>query len=555
MLPDMAGWRHIQCPMVSAVWSQGLRDHPDKAYSAYVINGIQSGFRVGFQYGKRQCTGATSNMQSARQHPEVIDAYIAAEVRAGRVLGPMEPSGYPRVHVNRFGLVPKNHQPGQWRLIVDLSHPRGGSVNDGVEPELCSMNYISVDVAVKRVLALGEGAKLAKFDVEGAYRTVPVHPDDRWLLGMRWRDKLYVDKVLPFGLRSAPKIYNAVADALQWILRREGTDIIHYLDDFLLAGAPDTDQCEVGLRLSQEWCRRLGIPIAAHKTEGPATRLVFLGIEIDTVLLTLRLPEGKLARLQGEIRRWEGKRSCSKRELLSLIGQLQHACCVVKPGRSFLRRMIDLARVAKELHHSIRLNRGFRSDLRWWACFLSEWNGVSMMSGVVWSSPSVVMTSDASGSWGCGAFTSAGEWFQLELPESWTGVHITVKELLPIVIGVAVWGHQWRGQTVTCRCDNAAVVAIVKSGRSKMERVMHLMRSLFFLTARWNVVLACTHIPGVDNRAADALSRNNLPSFQNLVPGARSEPVLIPEPLLRALVQGQPDWTMVDWTALFTGSS
>ena len=64
--------------------------------------------------------------------------------------------------------------------------------------------------------------------------------------------------------------------------------------------------------------------------------------------------------------------------------------------------------------------------------------------GVVWSSPRVVMTSDSLGSWGCGAFTSAGEWFQIKLPESWAGVHIRVKELLPIVIGVAVW----RGQTV-----------------------------------------------------------------------------------------------------------
>ena len=92
--------------------------------------------------------------------------------------------------MNRFGLVPKSHQLGKWRLIVDLSHPGGGgaSVNDGVEPELCSMNYTSVDVAVKRVLALREGARLAKFDVEEVYRTVPVHPDNRWLLDMRWRD-------------------------------------------------------------------------------------------------------------------------------------------------------------------------------------------------------------------------------------------------------------------------------------------------------------------------------------------------------------------------------
>ena len=99
-----------------------------------------------------QCTSAASNMQSTRRHPGVIDAYFVAEVRAGRVLGLMEPGNHPRVHVNQFGLVPKSHQPGKWRLIVDLSHPRGVSVNDGVEPKLCSMNYTSVDVAVKRVL-------------------------------------------------------------------------------------------------------------------------------------------------------------------------------------------------------------------------------------------------------------------------------------------------------------------------------------------------------------------------------------------------------------------
>ena len=99
--------------------------------------------------------------------------------------------------------MPKGHQPGRWRLIVDLSSPKGASDNDGIEPEVCSVRYTSVDAACKRVVAKGRGAMLAKFDVEGAFRTVPVHPDDRWLLGMKWEGKVYVDKVLPFGLWSA----------------------------------------------------------------------------------------------------------------------------------------------------------------------------------------------------------------------------------------------------------------------------------------------------------------------------------------------------------------
>ena len=370
VLPALEEWSRVVCPMPCRVWEWYLRDHPDAAYRDYIIQGLQQGFRVGFQYGRCHCTGTSANMQSAVRQPEVIDEYLAREVRLGRVMGPLEPGRYPEVQINRFGLVPKNHQPGKWRLVVDLSHPRGASVNDGLEPELCSIRYTSVDVAVGRILALGQGSLLAKFDVEGAYRTVPVHPEDRWLLGMKWRDGLYVDKVLPFGLRSAPKIYTAVADGLQWILREAGAEAIHYLDDFLLMGAPGSSQCEQSLHRALAFCETLGVPVASHKTEGPTSCLVFLGIELDTQQRIVRLPDIKLRRLQKEIREWESKKVCTKRELLSLIGQLQHACCVVRPGRSFLRRMIELSKGVRELHHKVRLNRGFRSDLRWWACFL-----------------------------------------------------------------------------------------------------------------------------------------------------------------------------------------
>jgi len=69
---------------------------------------------------------------------------------------------------------------------------------------------------------------------------------------------------------------------------------------------------------------------------------------------------------------------------------------------------------------------------------LEKWNGRSMMSGLVKGPVSGVLTSDASGSWGCGALSSGGCWFQLQWPEAWADVHITVKELLPVVIGVAI---------------------------------------------------------------------------------------------------------------------
>ena len=233
------------------------------------------------------------------------------------------------------------------------------------------------------------------------------------------------------------------------------------------------------------------------------------------------MPVDKLGRLQKEISLWTSRKFTTKRDLLSLTGQLQHAASVVRLGRSFLRRMIFLSTIPRELHHRVRLNRGFRSDLRWWDTFLQSWNGVSMMAVAGRSAPTASLTTDASGNWGCGAFTNEGDWFQLEWITKWTPLHITVKELLPIIISVAVWGERWRGQTITCRCDNAAVVAIIRSGSCKEDLAMNLLRNLVSISAYFNVNVTIEHLPGAQNTAADALSRNNLCLFNPRSTGQR----------------------------------
>ena len=278
-------------------------------------------------------------------------------------------------------------------------------------------------------------------------------------------------------------------------------------------------------------------------------------ILLDTEKLEVRLPDGKLRRLQLLLAEWRDKRSCTKRDLLSLIGTLQHACRVVPPGRSFLRRMIDLSKVAKQLYHHVRLNAEFRSDLEWWVTFLPGWNGVGMLSSLCKRPHSQIITSDASGLWGCGAFTASGKWFQFEWPDQWASIHITVKELLPVVMSCALWGHRWKGESVLARSDNAAVVAIINSGRSKDKLVMHLMRCLFFFMARNEHTLVATHVEGKLNVAADALSRNRLSVFRQQVPTADAEPARIPPELQELLVTNRPDWTSPEWKKLWMSFS
>jgi len=367
-------------PLKWKAWEQAMANHPDHRFREYVVNGIREGFRVGFDYG-RKCTGAHRNMRSATQNPKVVSDYLLTECSAGRVVGPFQRdiASPGSIHTSRFGVIPKG-TPGKWRLIVDLSYPEGESVNDGINTESCSLQYVKIEDAAREVLRQGYSSWMAKIDVQHAYRIIPIHPQDRWLLGMVWQDKLYVDTTLPFGLRSAPKIFTAVADAVEWILKRRGVRfIIHYLDDFLMVGGQEYAACAAQLKTVLNTFEELGLPIAMNKLEGPTVCLTFLGFELDSVAMEVRLPPDKLAEVQSLMQKWSHKDSCLKRELESLVGKLAHACKVVKPGKTFLRNFYQkLAETAQPFHH-IRFNVAVRSDLMWWSVFLQAWNGISIL--------------------------------------------------------------------------------------------------------------------------------------------------------------------------------
>ena len=103
---------------------------------------------------------------------------------------------------------------------------------------------MSIDDIAQSIIHFGPGTLLAKCDVKSAYRQVPVHPEDRPLLGMCWQGSYYADTTLPFGLRSAPLIFSAIADALEWITRQRGVEhVYHYIDNFILVGPPDSPRC------------------------------------------------------------------------------------------------------------------------------------------------------------------------------------------------------------------------------------------------------------------------------------------------------------------------
>lgn len=164
-------------PLHHEAFAHELASHQDQQQASYVLQGIQHGFRLGFQ-PSFLLKSAKKNKQSALLHANMVDKYLANEVMLGRVAGPFPFPPLPNLHISSFGVIPKRGQPGKWRLIVDLSSPGVCSVNNGIDPQDFTLQYIRLDEVIHMVLRYSPGALMAKFDVEATYRNIAIHPDD-----------------------------------------------------------------------------------------------------------------------------------------------------------------------------------------------------------------------------------------------------------------------------------------------------------------------------------------------------------------------------------------
>ena len=191
--------------------------------------------------------------------------------------------------------------------------------------------------------------------------------------------------------------------------------MIHYLDDFLLLGSPDTEECAQALALTLQVCDELEVPLDQDKIEGPSQSLKFLGIQLSSNPPSVSLPQDKLQALRGKL--WlilGAKTARDLPSLESLVGHLIHATKVCPLGKAFLTGLFHTL-------HSLRpgqvrrLSVATRSDITWWHLLCSSWSGISVHQFLLLGEPDKHLFTDASGSWGCGAW-SLPHWLQVAWP-------------------------------------------------------------------------------------------------------------------------------------------
>lgn len=444
------------------------------------------------------------NYASVLECEDFIHQDIMTELEKGFIaVLPVQP-----YKVNALGAVKKSE--GKFRRITDLSRPKGAALNEYID--LVNFQFSTVDDACDFIME-NPWVFGCKFDIETAYRHVPIWPGDWHYFGFEWRGTFYIDLRLCFGLASAPYVFWRISNFIVRVGNKffNVAFILPYIDDFLvLSVGTDSDAARAQAWKDfvnfRECLTELGWPISEKKMVEPCQDLVFLGIRINMHDRIISLPEDKLADLLDILRSFKDRVSCTKRDLERLIGKLNFGAKVIRGGRTFLRRMIILANLVPERHHVVSLDDEFRADLDWWLRFASAWNGKAVMLD-----PMPIdmrrFEVDASNSAACAIFDKH---FIVRIHDPLTSAwHINDKECLSVYLAALRWAPEWANKRVIVSSDNTTTVSAINKGSSASPIIMRMLRSLFWLSATHNFHLTAVHVPGVLNDLADAGSRLN----------------------------------------------
>ncbi|CAG2216499.1 unnamed protein product [Mytilus edulis] len=273
-----------------------------------------------------------------------MEKYLVKELTKGAIIGPFHVNPFDHgIILSPLNTVPKKDSTER-RIILDLSSAGGTGVNEFIDKdnylgEPVSLTYPRVDDLVSLIKKKGSGSHLFKRDLARAYRQIPIDIGDTFLVGFAWNGHIFFDIVLSMGLRSAAQICQRLTNAIAYIYRSLGFDIINYLDDF--AGVEIPELSEKAFLELQNVLASCGIEESEHKAVGPSTRMEFLGIICDSVKMTLEISIERLTDIDLILLEWVGKEFASKREIQSLVGKLNFVGCCVRPGRVFISRILN----------------------------------------------------------------------------------------------------------------------------------------------------------------------------------------------------------------------
>ena len=350
-----------------------------------------------------------------------------------------------------------------------------------------------MDTIVNSLKSLGSEALLYKIDISRAFRHIRIDPGDLDLLGIKHED-LFIDRTLPFVFRHGSVFFQRCTDAIRFIMKHKYKFpyLYNYIDDLIYMGLPHNIHQSYSTLLSL--LQELGLEISQSKLVAPTSCAVCLGIEINTENRTLKIPAEKLLEIQQICMNFASKSKVAKNQFQSLLGSLLYITKCVKPARFFLNRMLQLLRDHTS-KHTITLDGNFYKDLNWFNTFLNQYNGVTFYD---YQKPQHIVHLDACLTGFGGSFDNMV--YHLQIPLKYNNYTIVHLEILNIVVALKIWGKHWQVKIIEIKCDNIAVVDVLRSGKARDTVLATCARNIWLLTSLFNIHLIVNHIPGMQNQ-------------------------------------------------------
>ena len=229
-----------------------------------------------------------------------MDAYLAEEVGFGAILGPFKSHLVQEPHFSPFMTREKSGSDKRC-VIIDLSWPKGVSVNDGVDKDSYlatdfSLTFPTVVHIIQKLKRIGKVCHIYKVYVSCAFRHVHLDRREYDLLGLNWGDVTYIVTCVPFGNHHGTQIFQRISDAVCHIVPQKGFKIINYVD-----GTIGVATLNVACHSFDTLCQLmqdLGLDISHKILVAPGTVAVCQGIEINTVTSTIAIPAPKLEQIR-----------------------------------------------------------------------------------------------------------------------------------------------------------------------------------------------------------------------------------------------------------------
>ena len=531
------------------------RYHLTGYHSPEIIQFLEYGFPLGLNQ-LPTLSPALANHGSAYQFYPWLDKFFSTGLLKGGVTGPCLTVPFPEAMISPLMTAPK--KPDKRRAVFDATFGQH-SLNNATPCEYYMgvktvYTYPKIEDFKDIIIKCGKGCYLWKRDLARYYLQLPLDPTEYRYTGAIWRGTYFFFTSLMFGLRHSGLQGQKVTDAISWVQRNLGLEYIppqplltSTVDELLLetrnraiVPIPDTDRqapyncvnyCDdlAGCEKTKDKAVAsfhslgklfvdLGLAESKDKASAPSTSMVYLGVQFDTIKMTMSVPPEKLQEVRADLEIWRKKTTAVRKNLQSLLGKLFWISKVVKHSRPFLGRLLQQLRDMKGLpeNRKIRLTEDSIKDILWWLTYLRTFNGVSAIINDhdtcqtlehLMPSPFKVCAGDAT-LWGGGAWYGQQYWsceFPDFLKQSEIAIHI--KEFWTVICSCWVWGDEWANDVVYIFCDNDAVVDTIAFQKPKDPDMNTLLREFLYVVCLKKFSPILRKIDTKENLLADHISR------------------------------------------------